>query len=137
MPWICPKCFRQFKHKISDHSCVKIDVRTHFIGKQPNVKAIYNKLIKEVHKFGYVNVSPVKGSILLKNVSTFMGIRISKRWVSIDFFLPIESIEFPIYKAMRYSKKKVVHFVQLEKPKEVDKQLLHWLKVSYDTCGKK
>lgn len=137
MTWTCPKCNRRFRHKISYHSCVKIDVKTHFIGKRPNVKAVYDKMLQEVKKFGNVNVSPVTGCIMLKNVSTFLGIRLSKKWVSIDFFLPEETYDFPIHKTMRYTKSKTVHFVRLESPKEVNNQLLHWLKISYDMAGKK
>ena len=135
--WKCPKCGRQFKHKISDHSCVKVNVKTHFTGKSSNVKIVYEKLLKEIKKFGTVNVSPVTGSIMLKNVSTFLGVRVSKGWLDIDFFLPEETHDFPIHKTMRYSKSKTVHYVRLENLKEVDKQLIRWLKISYDMSGGK
>ncbi len=137
MPWTCPKCERQFKHEIPYHSCVKVNVASHFINKQPNVRAVYNKILKEATKFGTVNVSPVKSGIYLKRVSSFLGIRLSKTWVDLDFFLPEETSEFPIYKTMRYTKSKTVHFVRLENPKEVDRQLVRWLKISYDLAGNK
>ena len=137
MPWNCPKCNRQFKYATEYHSCVKVDVKTHLAGKGPTIKAVYDKILKEVKKFGKVNVSPVQSSIMLKNVSTFMGIRLSKSWVEIDFFLPEETHDFPIHKTMRYSKKKTVHYVRLEDPKEIDKQLMRWIKVSYQMAAGK
>lgn len=131
MPWICPKCNRLFKHKTTYHSCVKVNAGMHFINKQPNVKEVYEKILKETKKFGKVNVSPVKSGILLKNVSTFLGIKPGKTFIDVDFFLPEETNEFPIYKTLRYTKNKVVHYVRLESPKEVDKQLVTWIKTSY------
>ena len=135
MLWNCPKCNRQFKHATTYHSCVKVDADSHFINKAPNVKAVYEKILKEVRKFGKINVSPVKSSIMLKNASSFLGIKPGKAFVDLDFVLPEETHEFPIYKTMKYSKNKVIHFVRLESTKEVDKQLLRWLKISYDLSG--
>jgi len=137
MPWICPKCGRQFKHATNYHSCVKVDADRHFINKKPEVKAMFEKILKETKKFGNVNVSPVQNSIMLKNASTFLAIKPKKEWADIEFFLPEEVHEFPVYKTARYTKNKVVHFVRLENPKEVDKQLMRWLKISYDLAGEK
>src|ERR1051325_8132065 len=125
MPWICPKCGRQFKHATNYHSCVRVNADSLFTGKNPNVKKVYDKILKETKKFGSVNVSPVQSGIMLKNVSTFLSMRLGKSWLDIDFALPQETNEFPIYKAFRYTKTKVVHYVRLESPKEVDKQLVN------------
>ncbi|MBI4930401.1 MAG: hypothetical protein HY841_06540 [Bacteroidetes bacterium] len=137
MPWNCPTCNRLFKHAVSYHSCVKVNPDSHFTGKNPNVKAVYEKILKETKKFGKVNVSPVKNGILLKNLSTFLGIGLKKSFLDIEFFLAEETNEFPIYKTFRYTKNKTVHYVRLENPKEVDRQLLNWLKTSYGLADKK
>ena len=137
MPWNCPKCGRQFKHATNYHSCVRVNANSHFINKNPNVKAVYEKILKETKKFGEVNVSPVQSGIMLKNVSTFLSMRLGKGWLDVDFFLPQETNEFPIYKTFRYTKRKVVHYVRLESTAEVDKQLVNWLKISFNMAGKK
>ena len=137
MSWVCPKCNRQFKYETSYHSCVKVDVGKHFINKKPNVKEVYEKILKETKKFGKVNISPVQTSIMLKNVSTFLGINLRKDSVDIIFFLPEETNEFPIYKTFRYGKNKVAHSIRLESTAEVDKQLVRWMKISYGLAGKK
>ncbi len=137
MPWVCPKCGRQFKYETSYHSCVKVDAGKHFLNKAANVKAVYEKIIRETKKFGKVNVSPVQSSIMLKNVSTFANMRLMKSCVDVDFFLPEETNEFPVYKTFRYTKSKVVHYVRLENPSEVDSQFINWLKISYSMAGSK
>ncbi len=60
MAWICPLCKRQFKNRNQSHSCLMEIPEDHFLDKAPRVKAIYDKLLKEVNKLGPVNVSPVK-----------------------------------------------------------------------------
>ena len=137
MIWNCPKCGRQFKHATTYHSCVRINPDSHFIGKNQNVKAVYEKILKETKNFGKVNVSPVQNSILLKNDSTFLSIHPRKNSLEVEFFLPKETKEFPIYKTFRYTKNKTVHYVRLENPKEVDRQLVNWMKVSYHLAGEK
>ena len=137
MLWTCPKCHRQFKYATSYHSCVKVNPENHFINKKPNVKAVYEKILNETRKFGNVNISPVKSGILLKNISTFLGIKLRKDFLDIEFFLPEETNEFPVYKTFRYTKSKVVHYVRLENPIEVDKQLVGWIKISFLLAGRK
>jgi hypothetical protein len=116
---------------------VKVNANKHFQNKNRNVKAVYDKILRETKKFGKINVSPVQSSIMLKNVSTFLNIRLMKNCVDVDFFLHEETNEFPVYKTFRYTKSKVVHYVRLEDPAEVDKQLVNWLKISYSLAGKK
>lgn len=137
MPWTCPKCFRQFKHAAQYHSCVKLNSAAHFIGKNPNIIRIYEKILKETKKIGRVNVSTVKSGIMLKNISTFLAMKPGKSWLDIEFFLPEEVNEFPVHRTFRYSKNKVVHSVRLGSPGEVDRQLVRWMKTSYNLSGKK
>ena len=137
MPWNCPKCGRQFKYATNYHSCVKVNADSHFVNKKPNVRAVYEKILKETKKFGKVNVSPVQTSIMLKNVSTFLGIHLYKESMDVSFFLPEEKNEFPVIKTFRYGKNKIAHTIRLEHPKEVDRQLVNWMKISYGLAGKK
>ena len=137
MPWICPKCGRQFKYATNYHSCVRVNADKHFMNKEPNVRTVYDKILREAKKFGKVNISPVQTSIMFKNVSTFLGINLRKDSLDISFFLPEETNEFPVYKTFRYGKNKVAHSVRLESPSEVDKQLVNWMKISYSLAGKK
>ena len=116
---------------------MRVNPEKHFINKKPNVRAVYEKILKETKKFGKVNVSPVQTSIILKNVSTFLGMHLRKDSMDVSFFLPEEKNEFPIYKTFRYGKNKIAHTVRIERPSEVDKQLVNWMKISYGLAGKK
>jgi hypothetical protein len=132
MSWVCPICRKRFKHGNQAHSCHIIPPMHHFENKLPEVKATYAKLIREVKKFGRIEVNSVKHSILLKGATTFLAIRPKKNHLHIEFILPNEITDFPAFKTMRYSKNRVAHFTVLESRKDVTKQLLHWLRESYE-----
>jgi hypothetical protein len=136
MAWMCPKCHRRFKNPNQAHSCVRENPGDQFLKSEPHVKAIYNKLLREIRKFGPVNISPVRIGIMLKNESTFVAIKARKQFLDIEFLLPVELNEFPIHKTFRVSKQRVAHFIRLESPDEITKQILGWLKESYRLTGK-
>ena len=131
MPWTCPKCKRSFKNKNQSHSCVRINPDDHFVGKDPRVKRVYDALLREVGRFGPVDVSPVRIGIMLKGASTFLAVKPKQKWIDIEFALdePIE--EYPVHKTVQYAKGRWAHFIRLEHPKDVTKKLVGWLKRSY------
>jgi hypothetical protein len=131
MSWGCPRCKRLFKRKNQWHSCVQMDAGKHFIGRQPNVKKVFDKILSETKKFGPVNVSTVKNAIMLKSSGTFLAVKPKKEWLDMEFLLDEEINEFPVHKTFRISKNRVAHFMRLEKPAEVDKQLVNWIKRAY------
>jgi len=130
--WTCPECGRLFKHKHQSHSCLRIDPDEHFRGKSPHVRKIYDELLGEVRKFGEVNVSPVKVGVMLKAKSTFVAVKPKKFWIDIEFILDEQIGEFPVHKTFRYTAGRWAHFVRLERPRDLSKKLLAWLKRSYD-----
>lgn len=130
MSWVCPKCGRPFKNTNQQHSCVQLSVEEHLKGKPAELVAAYQKLALEVEKLGDVVISPVKSAIQFKSKSTFLSCKVGKTYLEIEFFLETVSEEFPVLKTLRLSAKKVVHYVRVESAKEIDKQLLNWIKTS-------
>jgi hypothetical protein len=113
-----------------------LDPEEHFVGKDPRVKATYDLLVREVMKFGNVHVSPVEIGVMLKAASTFVAVKPKRSWVDIEFILDEEITEYPVHRAVRYTKGRFAHFVRLESPKEVTRKLLGWLKRSYTLINK-
>ncbi|PCJ89783.1 MAG: hypothetical protein COA57_01100 [Flavobacteriales bacterium] len=77
----------------------------------------------------------VKSAVLLRRGSTFLALKPKKQWLDIEFMLKDKMDEFPVYKTFRLSKNRVAHYVRIESPKEVDRQLLNWLKEAYEVVG--
>jgi len=132
MTWTCPKCKRPFKHKNQSHSCVTVDVSSVFKNKETNIKKCYDKLEKEVKQFGEdVKISCALKAVFAKAPSTFLAMKPKKDHLAIEFLLGEEINEFPVEKTFRVSKNRVAHFVRVQTPSEIDKQLLGWIKSAY------
>jgi hypothetical protein len=59
-------------------SMTEFSVSQHFEGKDPAVKSIYARILKETRKFGKVIEEPKKTSIHLVNKSAFAGVATQK-----------------------------------------------------------
>lgn len=129
--WTCPRCKRTFAVKNAWHSCYSGNIDDHFEGKPAVLRKTFDKLRKSVEKFGQINTTAVKTSIMFKRAGTFAGIVVRKDHLKLEFFLPEKHDEFPIEKSFQYSKHKWVHAVSLAEPEDVTAQLLKWLKISY------
>jgi Domain of unknown function (DUF5655) len=90
----------------------------------------------QVSKFGEVTVDPVKNCILLRSVSTFLALNPRADCMDVEFLLDEEVDVFPIHKAIRVSKNRVAHFIRLEHAKDVNKQLIAWLRRAYELASK-
>ena len=132
--WTCPKCKRPFKYKTQYHSCVTIDPDSVF-EKYPLAGKLYKILEQKVRGFGTdVVMSAVKSAVFAKANGTFIAFKPKKNALAIEFFLPEELNEFPIERTFRYTKTKVVHLVHIDGREQINKQLLNWVRTSYDMC---
>jgi len=136
MTWICPNCKKEFKNKNQAHSCTKVDLKEHLKNKSPQVKATFDKLMRELGKLGKITINPVKTSIQVKATATFLSIIPKKDYMEIEFQLGSERDELPVYKNFRISKNRVLHFAILKGPQEVNTKLMNWLKKSYELVNK-
>ena len=110
----------------------EFSVESHFTDKDPLVRAIYEKLLVEMRRFGEVAEEPKKTSIHLVNKSAFAGVSTRKTvlMLNIKSAAPISSPRFPKFEkvsASRYHQE-----VKLGDLSEVDVELLVWLKQAYD-----
>lgn len=103
-------------------------VKAHLDGKEPVVEAIYLKLIAVVGKFGPAKIEPHKTSIHLVRGTAFAGVVTRKSYLvlTIKADQPIESAR--IGKSEQTSRNRYHHEVKLSSPKEIDRELVRWLK---------
>jgi hypothetical protein len=99
--WTCPRCSRQFKNKNQWHSCVTISVDDHFKGKHKRLRAIFDRLYRELMQFGSVRVDAVKTGINLARDSHFAMVFIKNDWINLDFDLKRELISPRFEKSFR------------------------------------
>ena len=130
--WTCPECHRSFKNTNQDHSCFVTDLESHFYNKDPNVKIVFEKILEEVLNYGDLSISSVKHTILFTKKSHFLVVKPKKKWLDIEFILPVKIEEFPIHKSVQVSKTKWAHFIRLESAAEVDEDLKEWIINAYE-----
>ena len=131
MTWSCPLCKRTFRSTNQSHSCVVKNIDDHFIGKNINVRATYDVLESKLKSIFDFSIHPVLNAIMFTTDATFLAIKPKKSWIDLEFILSNEVNEFPIHKVAKASKTRYAHFVRIQEPKEIDEQLIGWIKEAY------
>ena len=110
-------------------------VSQHFENKDPVVKSIYERVLRESRKFGKVTEKPKKTSIHLVNRSAFAGVTTRKNalLLNIKSAAPIKHAR--IAKSEQLSASRFHQEVKLTSPDEVDSTLIGWLKDAYAISG--
>ena len=113
----------------------EFSVSQHFEGKDPVVKSIYERILKETRKFGKVIEEPKKTSIHLVNKSAFAGIATQKvaLVLNIKSAAPINDVR--IKKSEKISASRYHQEVKLTSTDEVDSMLIGWLQAAYSISG--
>ena len=62
----CPDCGQTFVSVKRNHSCGHYNLEDHFAGKEPVVRASYERLLETMKRFGSVGVFPVKTRIIFQ-----------------------------------------------------------------------
>jgi hypothetical protein len=104
----------------------------HLKGKEPSVTVMYEKLIKELQKFGSLKIEPKKTSIHLGNRYGFAGVYTRKDYINLEVHLSRKLTSKRVSKVEQASPNRFHHTIKLNSVKELDKELIGWLKEAYD-----
>ncbi|MFN8420715.1 MAG: DUF5655 domain-containing protein [Anaerolineae bacterium] len=106
-------------------------IEKHFEGKD-KLLLTYQTLLQSLRTFGLVNEAPKQTSIHLEKNSGFAGVHPRKNHFNLEFRTDYK-IENPrVIRTQQLSAKRYEHTVKLEKPTDVDAELLNWLKDAYE-----
>lgn len=113
----------------------EFSVSQHFKDREPVVKSIYEKIVKEARTFGTVIEEAKKTSIHLVNKSAFAGVvtRKDALILNIKSASPIQHAR--IAKSERLSANRFHQAVKLTSPEDVDPVLIGWLKEAFRISG--
>jgi len=106
-------------------------IRSHFEGRDPAVRQIYERLLKAAEKFGPVMEDPKKTSIHLVNKTAFAGVATRKTAMVLTIKSDRKLPSPRIHKSEQTSARRFHHEVKLTSPAEVDAELVRWLKDAY------
>src|SRR5205085_12643507 len=103
----------------------------HLKDKEQIVTNLYEKLIAELQKFGPLKIEPKKTSIHLGNRFGFAGVYARKDYINLEVHLNYKLTSDRVTKAEQASRNRFHHTIKLTKQKDIDKELLTWLKEAY------
>ena len=110
-------------------------MESHFSGKEPSVRAMYDRLLSALREFGTVIEEPKKTSIHLVNVSAFAGVQTRATYILLNIKAD-HKIDSPrIHKAEQVSAKRFHHRVKISRLDEIDGELIGWLHEAYAMSG--
>lgn len=125
-----PKCLRPLTKANSWHYCKRIAIDDLFVGKPPELLAVFDKLLKEVGSWPGVSASATKACVVFIAGKTFLVVKVMKRELDLKFVLPEERDDFPIYKRAAYGKK-LEHYIRLASEDDLDGDVLRFIRESY------
>ena len=104
----------------------------HLKGKEKIVTDIYEKLIAALMKFGQLKIEPHKTSIHLGNRFGFAGVYTRKDYINLEVHLNYKLTGKRVAKVEQASANRFHHTIKLTSTKDIDKELLTWLKEAYE-----
>lgn len=104
----------------------------HLQGKDKVVSKIYERLIDQLRKFGQLKIEPKKTSIHLGNRFGFAGVYTRKDYINLEVHLNYKLASKRATKIEQASPNRFHHTIKLTSEKDIDKELLSWLKEAYD-----
>jgi Domain of unknown function (DUF5655) len=113
----------------------EFDVRSHFQDKDKVVREIYDRLLSKVEQCGPVIEEPKKTSIHLVNRTAFAGVATRKTAINLTIKGDRRLSSSRIGKTEQVSANRFHYEVKLTSPREVDAELVGWLKAAYALSG--
>src|SRR6267154_2175630 len=129
--WKCPRCKRSFANKNQSHFCGNYDLESHFEGKPPEVRAIYDAVLKAIRRCGPVTVLPEKTRIAFQVRMSFGQLTTRSKWVDGHVVLARKFEHARFRKIETISPRNHVHHFRLMSVADVDDEVESWLAKAY------
>jgi hypothetical protein len=122
---------RRFRHANTQHTCARYTLDSHFAGKSPETRDLFNCLLRALEPFGPVAVQPRKSRIVLQSETPFAAIIVRKHWLEGYLWLKgraphrlIRRVEMQVYRDYG-------HVFRLTAPADLDEAFLALLQEGY------
>lgn len=112
-----------------------VTLASHFVKRPPEVRALYDRLLGVVRKWGIVLESPNTGSIHLVRETVFAGVRTRPDGLLLSFKSTTDLDSPRIVKRERPSANRWYLYVKVATAKDFDRELLGWLETSWEMSG--
>jgi uncharacterized C2H2 Zn-finger protein len=134
-PWRCPQCGRLFEKPNQWHSHYSTSVSSHFEGR-PEAKSLFDALYSKLETLGPVRTDAVKTSVNLVAKHHFGAVHPMKNGLRLGFVLRRKVEDTRIIRHEWAGGDHWGHSVRLINLKDIDDQLLGWLKEAYEQAAR-
>ena len=129
--WTCARCRRRFANRNQSHACQHLDLEHHFRGKDPAIRALFERLCRVVRKFGPVTVLGEKTRIAFQVRMSFFQVSPRHRWLD-GHLVFARRVPHPRFRRIdTISRRNHVHHFRLTSPQEIDAEFRNWLREAY------
>jgi len=129
--WTCPRCGRGFANRNQTHTCGLGTLDAHLAGRDPEVVAIFWRLVELAERNGPVTVLPEKTRVAFQVRMSFAAVTPRRRWVDGHVVLA-RRLKHPRFRRIdSFSPRNHVHHFRLARLDEVDDEVAAWLAEAY------
>jgi len=121
--WHCPRCGKPFTNRNSSHSCVRIPLDAHFVGR-PRARQLFDAFLAAVNETSSEPVTVVvsKGRIELMTRARFAGAVVHRDYVRIGFWLK-RGLDTDRFRVEFYPPNNWVFRLDLRQESQIDDEL--------------
>ena len=113
------------------HACGPLDLDRHLAGRDPEVVAIFERLVELAERNGPVTVLPERTRIAFQVRMSFAAFSLRRHWVDGHVVLA-RRLEHPRFRKVEtFSPRNHLHQFRLERLEEVDEEVAAWLAEAY------
>jgi hypothetical protein len=129
--WQCPACKRRFANRNQSHFCGRYELETHFEGKRPEIRVLFDAVIDVIKRCGPVIVLPEKTRIAFQTRMSFAQVTPRTKWLDGHVVLA-RRLEHPRFRKIEtISPRNHVHHFRLQSLSDIDRDFESWLKEAY------
>ncbi|MGH7619956.1 MAG: DUF5655 domain-containing protein [Gemmatimonadaceae bacterium] len=130
--WRCRACGRGFANRNQSHACGRHDLAHHFAGKPPEMRRLFDAVVRCVRTLGPVRVLPEKTRIAFQVRMSFAQVTPRRRWIDGHVVLA-RRFEHPRFRAIQtISPRNHVHAFRLTSVADIDDEFRSWLAEAYE-----
>jgi hypothetical protein len=121
--WTCPDCGKQYVTRNLWHSCVVVDLDTHFVGK-PRARQLFDAWLAAVESTGPVTVSISKTRIEFMTRARFTGAIVRRDYLKSALWLKRKADSPRFTKVEQLGKSDWLHHFEIHDESDIDDELM-------------
>jgi hypothetical protein len=129
--WTCPECGHQFVNANTYHSCGNYDLADHFLGKDEQVREIFDALVDLVEGIGPVTIYAQKTRIVFQVRTRFASVVTRKSWLVLQIWLKRKAGHPLLQRIEMYTYRDYGLIIRLKKIADIDEALSNLIHEAY------